>query len=167
MFNANRIELVFCFHPNKVDIFQLGMDQHKVNVLAREYCDVVKRKNKHIILSHHMLPGLKEGQEKMSKSDTSSSIYMEDEEAEVNAKIKKAYCPPKIVDGNSCLEYIKHLIFPWFVKFEVEQCEENGGSKLPNFIVKLLSVDVSFELKSEVVTETEVIELLSIEVELN
>lgn len=27
-----------------------------------------------------MLPGLQEGQEKMSKSDPSSSIYMEDEE---------------------------------------------------------------------------------------
>ncbi|KAL9993832.1 putative rossmann-like alpha/beta/alpha sandwich protein [Helianthus debilis subsp. tardiflorus] len=27
-----------------------------------------------------MLPGLKEGQDKMSKSDTSSTIFMEDEE---------------------------------------------------------------------------------------
>lgn len=28
------------------------MDQRKVNVLAREYCDDIKRKNKPIILSH-------------------------------------------------------------------------------------------------------------------
>lgn len=28
------------------------MDQRKVNVLAREYCDVIKRRNKPIILSH-------------------------------------------------------------------------------------------------------------------
>ncbi|KAJ0583247.1 putative tyrosine--tRNA ligase [Helianthus annuus] len=34
------------------DICQLGMDQRKVNVLAREYCDDTKRKNKPIILSH-------------------------------------------------------------------------------------------------------------------
>lgn len=36
----------------QADICQLGMDQRKVNVLAREYCDDIKRKNKPIILSH-------------------------------------------------------------------------------------------------------------------
>ncbi|ESR33485.1 hypothetical protein CICLE_v10005105mg [Citrus x clementina] len=113
----------------KADICQLGMDQRKVNVLAREYCDDIKRKNKPIILSHHMLPGLQQGQEKMSKSDPSSAIYMEDEEAEVNVKIKKAYCPPKIVEGNPCLEYIKYIIFPWDKKFVVERSEANGGNK--------------------------------------
>ncbi|PIA35590.1 hypothetical protein AQUCO_03500152v1 [Aquilegia coerulea] len=113
----------------KADICQLGMDQRKVNVLAREYCDDIKRKNKPIILSHHMLPGLQQGQEKMSKSDPSSSIFMEDEEAEVNVKIKKAYCPPQIVDGNPCLEYLKYIIFPWFREFEVERKVENGGNK--------------------------------------
>ncbi|GKC36368.1 tyrosine--tRNA ligase 1, cytoplasmic-like protein, partial [Tanacetum coccineum] len=66
----------------KADICQLGMDQRKVNVLAREYCDAIKRKNKPIILSHHMLPGLLEGQEKMSKSNSSSAVFMEDEEVE-------------------------------------------------------------------------------------
>ncbi|KAK2646385.1 hypothetical protein Ddye_021580 [Dipteronia dyeriana] len=38
----------------KADICQLGMDQRKVNVLAREYCKDIKRKNKPIILSHRM-----------------------------------------------------------------------------------------------------------------
>ncbi|GFP98865.1 tyrosine--tRNA ligase [Phtheirospermum japonicum] len=83
----------------KADICQLGMDQRK------------------------------EGQEKMSKSDPSSSIYMEDEEAEVNLKIKKAFCPPKVVEKNPCLEYIKYLIFPWFNEFTVERKPENGGNK--------------------------------------
>ncbi|KAM0933891.1 putative tyrosine--tRNA ligase [Dioscorea sansibarensis] len=113
----------------KADICQLGMDQRKVNVLAREYCDAIKRKNKPIILSHHMLPGLQQGQEKMSKSDPSSSIYMEDEEAEVNVKIKKAYCPPQVVEGNPCLEYIKYIVLPWFGSFAVERQPENGGNK--------------------------------------
>jgi hypothetical protein len=36
------------------------MDQRKVNMLAREYCDDIKRKNKPIILSHRMMPGLLE-----------------------------------------------------------------------------------------------------------
>ncbi|KAJ0883474.1 putative tyrosine--tRNA ligase [Helianthus annuus] len=113
----------------KADICQLGMDQRKVNVLAREYCDDIKRKNKPIILSHHMLPGLLQGQEKMSKSDASSAIFMEDEEAEVNLKIKKAYCPPTVVEGNPCLDYIKYIVFPWFNEFKVERKAENGGEK--------------------------------------
>jgi len=113
----------------KADICQLGMDQRKVNMLAREYCDDIKRKNKPIILSHHMLPGFKEGQEKMSKSDPSSAIFMEDDEAQVNVKIKQAFCPPKIVEGNPCLEYIKYIVFPWFGKFEVIRKESNGGNK--------------------------------------
>ncbi|CAN0890241.1 Tyrosine--tRNA ligase 1, cytoplasmic [Linum grandiflorum] len=113
----------------KADICQLGMDQRKVNVLAREYCDDIKRKNKPIILSHHMLPGLQEGQDKMSKSDPSSSVFMEDEEAEVNVKIKKAFCPPKVVQGNPCLEYIKYIVLPWFNEFKVERNPQNGGDK--------------------------------------
>ncbi|GAB2270855.1 hypothetical protein Dimus_005719 [Dionaea muscipula] len=116
-------------HHLLADICQLGMDQRKVNVLAREYCDDIKRKNKPIILSHHMLPGLQQGQEKMSKSDPSSSIFMEDEEGDVNVKIKKAYCPPKTVEGNPCLEYLKYLVFPWFDEFKVERNSKNGGDK--------------------------------------
>lgn len=113
----------------KADICQLGMDQRKVNVLAREYAEDIKRKNKPIILSHHMLPGLLEGQEKMSKTDASSSIFMEDEEAEVNLKIKKAFCPPEVVENNPCLDYLKYIIFPWFNEFTVERSEKNGGNK--------------------------------------
>ncbi|KAH7860166.1 hypothetical protein Vadar_010112 [Vaccinium darrowii] len=119
----------------EADICQLGMDQRKVNVLAREYCDDrkncddIKRKNKPIILSHHMLPGLQQGQEKMSKSNPLSSIFMEDEEAEVNRKIKEAYCPPMVVQGNPCLEYIKYIILPWFHEFKVKRTADNGGEK--------------------------------------
>ncbi|CAB4279885.1 unnamed protein product [Prunus armeniaca] len=113
----------------QADICQMGMDQRKVNVLAREYCDEIKKKDKPIILSHHMLPGLQQGQEKMSKSDVSSSVFMEDEEDEVNLKIKKAYCPPNVVEGNPCMEYAKYLILPWFNEFIVERSEKNGGNK--------------------------------------
>eukprot|EP00879_Flechtneria_rotunda_P026357 GHRR01028100.1.p1 GENE.GHRR01028100.1~~GHRR01028100.1.p1 ORF type:complete len:246 (+),score=78.42 GHRR01028100.1:674-1411(+) len=112
----------------KADICQLGMDQRKVNMLAREYCDDIKRKLKPIILSHRMMPGLLEGQEKMSKSDPNSAIFMEDSEADVNLKIKKAFCPPQVVEGNPCIEYIAHIVFPWFNKFEVTRAEQNGGN---------------------------------------
>uniref|UniRef100_M4D330 tyrosine--tRNA ligase n=1 Tax=Brassica campestris TaxID=3711 RepID=M4D330_BRACM len=110
----------------EADICQLGMDQRKVNMLAREYCDDIKRKNKPIILSHHMLPGLLEGQEKMSKSNPSSAIFMEDEEDAVNEKISQAHCPLKTVVGNPCLEYVKYLVLPRFNELVVEQ---NDGNK--------------------------------------
>lgn len=42
----------------QADICQLGLDQRKVNMLAREYCAATKRKFKPVILSHGMLPGL-------------------------------------------------------------------------------------------------------------
>ena len=50
-----------CDPPPQADICQLGMDQRKVNMLAREYCDDCKPKRlKPVILSHHMMPGLLE-----------------------------------------------------------------------------------------------------------
>ena len=111
----------------KADICQLGMDQRKVNMLAREYCDTIRRKSKPIIISHHMIMGLGEGQEKMSKSDPNSAIFMEDSEAEVNSKIKRAYCPPGIVDGNPILDYVKHIVFGKYTEFIIQRKPENGG----------------------------------------
>merc|ERR1719410_1841124 len=77
------------------DICQLGVDQRKVNMLARDYCDASGRKAKPIILSHHMLYGLKAGQAKMSKSDPDSAVFMEDTPEDVRRKVMNAYCPTK------------------------------------------------------------------------
>jgi len=112
----------------KADICQLGMDQRKVNMLAREYCDLIKRKNKPVILSHYMMPGLKQGQEKMSKSEPDSAIFMEDSEPDVNTKIKKAFCPPEVVEGNPCLAYIRHIVIPHFGDFTIARSDANGGN---------------------------------------
>lgn len=111
----------------QADICQLGNDQRKVNMLAREYCEATKRKLKPVIVSHSMLPGLKEGQEKMSKSDPESAIFMEDSEADVTAKIKKAFCPPGVVENNPCIEYIRFIVLPWFQQFKVLRTPDNGG----------------------------------------
>ena len=48
----------------------------------------------------------------MSKSDPESAIFMEDTEADIKTKIKKAYCPVGIVTGNPMLDYVKNIIFP-------------------------------------------------------
>ncbi|GAB5359403.1 hypothetical protein AAMO2058_000540800 [Amorphochlora amoebiformis] len=99
----------------KANICQLGMDQRKVNMLAREYLDNKDVRKKYrfkpVILSHPMLMGLKQGQAKMSKSDPNSAIFMEDEPHAVKKKINGAYCPPGIAQNNPVLDYCKNIIF--------------------------------------------------------
>jgi tyrosyl-tRNA synthetase len=121
----------------KSDITSLGLDQRKVNVLAREYCDSIGKKDKPIIVSHHMLLGLIEGLEKMSKSIPDSAIFMEDSEKDVQRKIKNGFCPLKQVDGNPIFDYIKYIIFPKFGKLFIERKEENGGNVLYDNYEKL------------------------------
>mmetsp|Transcript_18326 Transcript_18326/g.23765 ORF Transcript_18326/g.23765 Transcript_18326/m.23765 type:complete len:723 (-) Transcript_18326:3-2171(-) len=144
----------------KTDVCQLGKDQRKVNALALEYCNKIKRKNKPVILSHHMLMGLKAGQEKMSKSDPDSAIFMEDSNEDVIRKINNAYCPLTIVEGeipsnnddlkNPCLDYIEHILFNTpnftFVVNEAEGKSYDAYSPLfHDFVNSKISVD---ELKT-------------------
>ena len=65
----------------------------------------------------------------MSKSIADSAIFMEDTEADVNVKIKQAFCPPGKVEGNPCISYLRLLVFPWNGSFEVKRAEANGGDK--------------------------------------
>lgn len=121
-----------------VDICQLGMDQRKANVLARELAPKLGWK-KPVIVSHHMLLGLKGLQKKkdadatmiaskMSKSDPSSCIYVHDTFDEIKKKLDKAYCPIKKIDGNPLIEYCKYLIFSQFDKMRIERSDKFGGN---------------------------------------
>lgn len=120
------------------DITQLGMDQRKVNVLAREIGPKLGFW-KPVIVSHHMLMGLGEppkGEKtvertieiKMSKSNPDSAIFMNDSEAEVKRKIRKAYCPTGVIEENPILEYCKYIIFGKFKTMKVERPEKFGGN---------------------------------------
>jgi len=113
-----------------VDICQLGVDQRKVNMLAREYASK-HNINPPIILSHHMLMSLKGNKSKMSKSDPANAIFMEDTYEEIISKIMGAFCPDDIYeyksDGtkiviNPIFEYIKYILLRWFNKLTL--CEK-------------------------------------------
>eukprot|EP01063_Lacrimia_lanifica_P024211 TRINITY_DN3216_c0_g1_i1.p1 TRINITY_DN3216_c0_g1~~TRINITY_DN3216_c0_g1_i1.p1 ORF type:complete len:769 (+),score=380.55 TRINITY_DN3216_c0_g1_i1:82-2388(+) len=99
----------------KADVCQLGLDQRKVNMLARDYCDAAGKKGAHkpIILSHHMMSGLLKDQEKMSKSDPRSAIFMEDSVEMVEEKMQGAYCPvePELLKKNPILDFISSIVF--------------------------------------------------------
>ncbi len=127
----------------KADICQLGLDQRRANILAREVGPKLGWW-KPVIVSHHMLMGLEgvkqpEGYDsnasidvaissKMSKSKPSTCIYVHDTKEEIYEKIRKAYCPERVVDNNVMLDYAKHLIFRKFKTMIIERPKKFGGT---------------------------------------
>jgi tyrosyl-tRNA synthetase len=126
----------------KADICQLGMDQRKVNVLARELGPTLGLW-KPVVVSHHMLMGLlapssdssdaKDAKDraidmKMSKSKPDTAIFMTDTEEEIRRKMGNAYCPAKQVHDNPVLEYCKYILFEKFDELAVERPEKFGGN---------------------------------------
>ena len=130
-----------------VDVPQLGMDQRKVNVLARELAPKLGYK-KPIPIHHHMLMGLGQPPKgeatveraiamKMSKSNPDSAIFMDDSEQEIKRKISKAYCPEKIINENPILEYCKYIIFEKFDKIKIKRDKKFGGDIEFNSYIEL------------------------------
>ncbi|MHA1776538.1 MAG: tyrosine--tRNA ligase [Promethearchaeia archaeon] len=123
----------------KTDICQLGLDQRKVNMLAREVAKPLGF-HKPAAIHHHMLMGLGKPPEnnmdeldkkiarKMSKSDPNSAIFMLDTRKQIQKKIGKAWCPPQQIEENPVLEYCKYIIFERFDEFKVERPDQYGGN---------------------------------------
>ncbi len=131
-------------------ICQLGMDQRKVNMLAREIGPILGFW-KPVVVSHHMLLGLQQKSKiksqkskiertielKMSKSKPESAIFMTDTKEDVERKINKAYCPEGVIEENPILEYYKYIIFESFDrlgvdKIVIERPEKFGGNVILN-----------------------------------
>lgn len=121
-----------------VDICQLGMDQRKVNILARELGPKLGWW-KPVAIHHHMLMGLQQPAAteqdktertialKMSKSNPDSAIFMTDNNADVERKIGNAYCPAKQVEENPILDYCKHIIFEKRPELVISRPAKFGG----------------------------------------
>ena len=104
-----------------IDICQLGIDQRRANILAREASERYKWK-KPVAVHHKLVLGLmgipkeasgsKEGMVdyKMSKSNPSTAIYMHDTYEEIKKKISGAYCPERVVEGNPIFNYLETTI---------------------------------------------------------
>jgi tyrosyl-tRNA synthetase len=125
---------IFYMH---VDICQLGMDQRRANMLAREIATKLKWK-KPIAIHHHILLGLQGLQQKgtkeetliaskMSKSDPKTCIYMHDSYEELKKKIANAFCPPRQEEGNPILEYFKYIIFKKQKSVKIDRELRFGG----------------------------------------
>jgi len=154
----------------KANITQLGMDQRKVNMLAREV-GVQLGYWKPVVVSHHMLRGLSKPVEtpklgvstnaddaisrviahKMSKSNPDSDIFMTDTTEDIKRKINKAYCLEGDIKENPILEYCKYIIFESFdrlniTEFVVERPEKWGGNVILNSFQDLETKFVNKEI---------------------
>lgn len=131
------------FHMN-IDICQLGMDQRRANILAREIAEKFRWK-KPVAVHHHLLMGLQgpkkmvgfeeskeldlEISSKMSKSIPDSAVFVSDSEEEIKKKINRAFCPEKQIENNPLIEWSKYLIFRGEKKdFIIERPQKFGGA---------------------------------------
>ena len=146
-------------HFLDVDICQLGLDQRKVNVLAREIFPKLGWK-KPIIISHHMLLGLQKVETKgvigvdrkiemkMSKSKPNTAIFMTDTEEEVEQKFRKAHTIDKVIEDNPVLEYFRYIIFEKYKIVEIKREEKFGGDYKANSYQELEDDFRQGEIKS-------------------
>lgn len=123
----------------KADVAQLGLDQRKVNMMARETSSSLGLW-KPISVSHHMLMGLQQPVSKelnskeraiklkMSKSKPDTAIFMTDEEEDINRKLENAWCPAKQVKDNPVLEYCKYILFEKFDNVVIKRPKKFGGN---------------------------------------
>ncbi len=129
----------------KLDVACAGIDQRKAHVLAREVGDRLGW-GKPVCIHTPLLMGLggivqAEGggydedpklsriiASKMSKSKPENNILIHDSPAEIADKLRQAYCPPKILEGNPVLQYYKSVIFPKFSDVVIERSAKYGGN---------------------------------------
>lgn len=136
-----------------VNLAHAGMDQRKAHVIARDVALQVQRnplvgpdgaRAKPIALHHPLLLGLGKPPVwpvppdgnlrdlrtamKMSKSKPSSAIFIHDSPDEIAAKVRKAFCPPGVVEFNPVLDWTRQLLFGVFDEpLRVRRSEQHGG----------------------------------------
>lgn len=126
----------------EVKICQLGMDQRKANVVAREVGEGLGFW-KPVCVHHHMLQGLEkpaiwpipEGEDrtalasaKMSKSQPQTCIFIYDSPQEIRQKIWKSFCPKRDTEFNPILEICEYIIFRERESLMIERPAKYGGA---------------------------------------
>lgn len=142
------VDMATLFYPplQVADIFTMnvnlahaGMDQRKAHVVAREVGDKLPGGWTPIAIHQNLIAGLTppevgandEESLKMSKSKPNSAIFVHDTPEEIKSKLMKAYGPPKEVEFNPLLNWVKTLVF-WGEEtgeFTLERPEKFGGNK--------------------------------------
>ncbi len=140
------VEAAWLIYPcmQVADIFYMdldvacgGIDQRKAHMLARDVADRLGFK-KPVCIHTPLLIGLEGPSEakgsfdedtradltiasKMSKSIPERCIFIHDSPEEIRAKLRKAYCPPRQVEGNPITEIARIIVFPKLGSLTVEK----------------------------------------------
>ncbi|MGL4670330.1 MAG: tyrosine--tRNA ligase [Methanobacteriaceae archaeon] len=109
----------------EVDIALGGMEQRKIQMLARENLPKLGIESP-ICIHTPLLHGL-DGDAKMSSSKE-NYIAIDDSEKEIKDKIKKSYCPIKEIDGNPIIELANYFVFPQQQTLLIKRPEKFGGN---------------------------------------
>jgi len=106
-----------------IDVAVGGIDQRKIHMLARENLQRIGF-SAPICLHTPILNGL--NGRKMSSSE-GNLISLEDDEAGVEKKLRKAFCPERDVTDNPVLQLMEFHVFPRVEKVRVERPAKFGG----------------------------------------
>jgi len=153
---GNDVDMATLFYPplQVADIFTMGvniahagMDQRKAHVIARQVApkltiNPLKNDAGEIIapvcVHQNLIAGLtgpdadgsNEESLKMSKSKPNSAIFVHDTPQDIRSKIMKAYGPPKEIEFNPLLNWVKTLVF-WGEEegeFKISRPDKFGGN---------------------------------------
>jgi tyrosyl-tRNA synthetase len=109
-----------------VDMQWGGTDQRHIMAFAREFLPKIGHK-KRVEVMTPLVASLLGPDTKMSSSIPDSVIKVYDSEETIKRKIKKAYCPAKIVENNPMIQISNMLILPVDGKLSVKRDENFGG----------------------------------------
>ncbi len=111
----------------KVDVGLGGMEQRKVQMLARETLSLINYKP--IVAIHTPLISSLKGAGKMSSSVQGSMISVIDSPAEIRNAIKGAHCPIKIIKDNPVMQIAQLIVFPNLTGFfKIVRPDKFGGN---------------------------------------
>src|SRR6058998_2145221 len=128
----------------RLDVACAGVDQRKAHILARETGEKLGW-GKPVCLHTPLLMGLAglgagvvgsfdEDPKvssviaaKMSKSKPESSVLIHDSPQVIGEKLRGAFCPPGVVEGNPLMEYFGTLVFPRYAEFVLKREAKYGG----------------------------------------
>ena len=141
----------------KANVAHAGMDQRKIHVVALDCADQITidpllddqgNTIKPVCIHHHLSMGLStppvwpitdemkkdpaiSESLKMSKSKPGSAIFVTDSEETIRNSIKKAFCPPLIIEYNPIIDWINSFVFdllPDQKAWVVKRDEKWGGN---------------------------------------
>jgi tyrosyl-tRNA synthetase len=110
----------------EADIQWGGTDQRHIMAFAREYLPKIGYK-KRVEVMTPLSASLLGPDTKMSSSIPSSIIKVYESEESIKKKIKKAYCPEKVVENNPMIQIASMLIIPVDGKLSIKRDKKFGG----------------------------------------